>query len=98
MNIYRSCFVMVSILWLSVSSFAQEPGLPATPLHPAGAQTVSGEVLKIEGQTYVIRDAFGKEVRLRVNQNSKIEGSPKVGDRIEAKVMEGGWASSLSKL
>jgi hypothetical protein len=97
MKTYLSFWVMLTILWLSVSAFAQDSVLPATPLHPAGAQTISGEVLKIEGQTYVIRDAFGKEVRLRVDQNSKIEGSPKVGDRIEAKVMEGGWASSLSK-
>jgi hypothetical protein len=97
MKTYQSFGVMLSMLWLTANAFAQEPGLPVTPLHPAGAQTISGEVLRIEGQTYVIRDAFGKEVRLRVDQNSKIEGSPKVGDRVEAKVMEGGWASSLSK-
>ena len=70
--------------------------VPPTNPVPDGDGEQQGP-LKIEGETYVIRDAFGKEVRLHVDQNSKIEGSPKVGDRIEAKVMEGGWASSISK-
>ena len=90
----RSLLLLFGTLLFAMTAYAQQP---TTPLHPAGAQTISGELLKIEGETYVIRDAFGKEVRLRVDQNSKIEGSPKVGDRIEAKVMEGGWASSISK-
>ena len=90
-----SLFFALGLLLLAETSYAQQPS--ATPQNPAGAQTVSGEVLKIEGETYVIRDAFGKEVRLKVDQNSKIEGSPKVGDRVEAKVLEGGWASVLSK-
>lgn len=95
MKTARSLFLLCGSLLVVVSTYAQEPS--PTPLHPTGAQTVFGEVLKIEGATYVIRDAFGKDVRLRVDQNSKIEGSPKVGDRIEAKVLEGGWASSISK-
>ena len=91
----RSLLLLFGTLLFTVNTYAQQPS--ATPLHPVGAQTISGEVLRIEGDTYVIRDVFGKEVHLRVDQNSKIEGSPKVGDRIEAKVMEGGWASSISK-
>ena len=91
----RSLLLLFGTLLFAMTTYAQQQ--PTTPLHPAGAQTISGELLKIEGETYVIRDAFGKEVRLHVDQNSKIEGSPKVGDRIEAKVMEGGWASSISK-
>jgi hypothetical protein len=95
MKTTRSLLLLFGILLLAANTYAQQPSV--TPLHPAGAQTISGEVLKIEGAMNVIRDAFGKEVQLRVDQNSKIEGSPKVGDRIEAKVMEGGWASSISK-
>jgi hypothetical protein len=95
MKTIRFLVLMAGLLLFAGSSYAQQPS--ATPQNPAGAQTVSGEVLKIEGETYVIRDGFGKEVRLHVDQNSKIEGSPKVGDKIEAKVLEGGWASTLSK-
>lgn len=95
-----SLLFLVGALMLGMNAYAQAPPgttPPATALNPAGAQTITGELLKIEGETYVIRDGFGKEVRLRVDQNSKIEGSPKAGDRVEAKVLEGGWASSLSK-
>jgi hypothetical protein len=95
MIILRIIFFVFGLVVFANTGYTQEPS--ATPANPAGAQVVTGEVLKIEGETYVIRDAFGKEVRLRVDQNSKIEGSPKVGDRIEAKVLEGGWASILSK-
>jgi exosome complex RNA-binding protein Csl4 len=95
MTILRNILFIFGLVVFANTGYAQEPS--ATPAHPAGAQIVTGEVLKIEGETYVIRDAFGKEVRLRVDQNSKIEGSPKVGDRVEAKVLEGGWASILSK-
>jgi hypothetical protein len=92
--------LLAGALMLGMNAYAQAPPVtapPATAVNPAGAQTITGELLKIERETYVIRDGFGKEVRLRVDQNSKIEGSPKVGDRIEAKVLEGGWASSVSK-
>jgi exosome complex RNA-binding protein Csl4 len=95
MTILRNMVFIFGLVVSAHTGYTQEPS--ATPAHPAGAQIVTGEVLKIEGETYVIRDAFGKEVRLRVDQNSKIEGSPKVGDRIEAQVLEGGWASILSK-
>jgi hypothetical protein len=95
MIIFRYIFFVFALVLFATTGYAQEPS--ATPSNPAGAQILTGQVLKIEGETYVIRDAFGKEVRLRVDQNSKIEGSPKVGDRIEAKVQEGGWASILSK-
>jgi hypothetical protein len=95
MKTTRSLLLLFGTLLFAVNTYAQQPS--TTPVQPAGAQTISGEVLKIEGATYVIRDGFGKEVHLRVDENSKIEGAPKVGDRVEAKVMEGGWASSISK-
>ena len=59
------------------------------------ATSITGELLKIEDKNYVIRDGFGKEVRLRVTTETKVEGSPKVGDKIEAKVSEGGQANSI---
>ena len=64
----RSLLLLFGTLLFAVNTYAQQPS--TTPLHPVGAQSISGEVLKIEGETYVIRDAFGKEVHLRVDQNS----------------------------
>jgi hypothetical protein len=35
-------------------------------------QAVRGEILKVEGENYVIKDGHGNEVRLAVNQNTRI--------------------------
>jgi exosome complex RNA-binding protein Csl4 len=96
----KMVFAAITLTVFLVTSMAYAAGpspSPATPAHPAGAQTVTGEVLKIEEDQYLIRDSFGKEVRLHVSQQSKIEGSPKVGDKIEARVLEGGLADTISK-
>lgn len=62
---------------------------------PAAAQTVKGDLLKIEGEFYVVKDAAGKEVRLHVNKDTKLEGSFKAGDKIEAQATEKGHAMSV---
>jgi len=62
---------------------------------PKPAQTVKGDLLKIEGEFYVVKDAAGKEVRLHVNKETKLEGAPKAGDKIEAQVTAEGHANSI---
>ena len=42
----RSLLLLFGILLFAVNTYAQQPS--TTPLHPAGAQTISGEVLKID--------------------------------------------------
>ena len=58
-----------------------------------------GEVLSIKGETYVIREAAGNQVRIRIDQHSKIEDPPKVGDKVEAKftITKGLRAESITK-
>src|SRR3989442_651829 len=53
------------------------PGAPGTEPMMAGAQTVKGDLMKIEGEYYVVKDSTGKEVKLHVDSTSKIEGAPK---------------------
>lgn len=66
-------------------------GLPAS-----GPQMVKGDLLKIEGDSYVVRDLKGKEVRLHVDQTTKQEGGTfKTGDKIEAQVNDRGHAVSM---
>ena len=67
-----------------------------TPITP-GLQTVQGDVLKIEGDSYVVKDMTGKEIRLHVDKTTKLEGSFKAGDKIEAQVTEKGHALSITK-
>ena len=63
----------------------------------AGAQTVKGDLVKIDGEYYVVKDSTGKEVRLHVDSTSKIEGAPKAGDKVEAQMNPTGHATSIKK-
>jgi uncharacterized protein YdeI (BOF family) len=63
----------------------------------SGLQTVQGDVLKIEGDSYVVKDMTGKEIRLHVDKTTKLEGSFKAGDKIEAQVTEKGHALGITK-
>lgn len=67
-------------------------GLPAS-----GPRSVKGDLLKIEGESYVVHDLKGKEVRLHVDQTTKLAGGTfKTGDKIEAKVTDGNHAISIA--
>jgi hypothetical protein len=44
-----------------------------------------------------VKDSFGKEVRLRINTSTKVVGEPKVGDKVDVSVMEGGLATTITK-
>ena len=61
----------------------------------ANARTIKGEVLKIDGENYVVKDATGKEVKLHVSPETKKDGDLKVGDKIEAQADASGHAISI---
>ena len=74
------------------------PGAPGTePGMMSGAQTVKGDLMKIDGEYYVVKDSTGKEVKLHVDSTSKIEGAPKAGDKVEAQMTPTGHATSIKK-
>jgi hypothetical protein len=62
-----------------------------------GFRIVQGEVLKMEGNTYLVRDETGQEVRLTVNKDSKITTAFEVGDRIVAQVSDQGVVTLINK-
>jgi hypothetical protein len=64
----------------------------------AGPQTVQGDVLKMDGDVYIVKDMTGKEIRLHVDKTSKLEGVVKAGDKIEAQVTEEGHAVSMKRV
>ena len=61
----------------------------------AGSKIVEGDVLKIEGEHYTVHDLAGHEVRLHVNKTTHMEGTFKVGDKVEAYVTDKGHARAL---
>jgi len=58
-------------------------------------QVVTGEVLKIEGDFFTLKDAAGKEVRFRVTKDTELFGSFKAGDIVEARLTSEGHAKSI---
>jgi hypothetical protein len=62
------------------------PPAPTTPgVTLPRPQSVEGEVLRAEGNYYVVRDITGKEVRLYTDKNTKIDGNLTAGDKIIAR-------------
>ena len=84
------------VLGLGAGAFAADPpGGAAKAGKDASAATIKGEVLKIDGENYTVKDAAGKEVKLHVNAQTKKEGDIKVGDKIEAQADGSGHAVSI---
>ena len=50
--------------------------------------TVSGEVLRIDGNDFLVQRFNGKEVRLHLDANTQMNEIIGLGDRIEAKVSD----------
>ena len=91
--------LLMAILFSAVAWAAEPPSQkpPATSAQPAGAQEIHGELLKIDKEGCLLKDSFGKEVQLRINTNTKLDGEPKAGDKVEVSVMEGGVTTSIKK-
>ncbi len=58
---------------------------------------IKGEILKIDGENYVVREASGAEVRMHVDASTEKRSSliPKVGEHVLAKVDAKGHALSF---
>lgn len=59
------------------------------------AYTWEGDVLKVDGDAFVVKDDTGKEIRLQKVKDSKLTGSHKVGDRIRAEYTPDGKVLSV---
>ena len=60
-----------------------------------GSQTVKGDLLKIDGEFYVLKDMAGKEIRLHVDKTTALDGAIKVGDKVEAQATDKNHAASI---
>jgi len=108
---------LAAMLAFGTSTYAAEPqaGKPNLDNVPAGGaptpdprpvtkeRSVLGELMKIDGAFYVIKDAKGEEIRLHVDKNTtkldkdraKMDREFKVGDKLEARLNPDGHASSI---
>ncbi len=59
-------------------------------------KTVGGTVKNIQGETYLVEDFEGNQMKMHVGQGTKLlRGNKKVGDTIRAEITHGGFANSI---
>ena len=85
-------FVFAMILSAGMASLSYAAGDMAAP----GTQTVNGDLLKIDGEFYVVKDTSGKDVRLHVDKTTKLDGAAfKAGDKVEVQATDKNHAVSI---
>jgi hypothetical protein len=84
-------FMFAMILGVGMASLSFAAGDMAAP----STQTVNGDLLKIDGEFYVVKDMAGKEVRLHVDKTSQLDGTFKAGGKIEAQATDKNHAGSI---
>jgi len=90
-------FAAILIVGMAPLTNAAEPMAAPGEMAAPASQTVKGDLLRIEGDMYVVKDTAGKEVRLHVDGSSKLDGTFKAGDKIEAQATDKGHALSIKK-
>ena len=87
-------------LGMSAATFAEETPRPVDPKDPkmTTQSEIKGEVLKIDGDTFVVKDERSKkEVKFTIEKDVKatLERPLKQGDRIEATLTPEGYAKNV---
>lgn len=80
----------------SASSMSNEPADPTDTSPGPAFRTVSGKIVKINGEYYDVEEYTGNHVRLNVGSKTvMINGNKKVGDKIRAEITQGRYANSV---
>ena len=81
---------------LGTSGYQQIQSELTQPL--TDAQSVTGQVLKIEGGAYLVQVWVGSDMRLPLDENTTIDRPAHVGDWIEAFLDESGRATHIRNI
>ena len=84
-------FVFAMILGVGMASLLFAAGDMAA----LATQTVNGDLLKIDGEFYVVKEMSGKEIRLHVDKTTTLDGSINVGEKVEAQTTDKNHAVSI---
>ncbi|MEK6761964.1 MAG: hypothetical protein AABY96_04535 [Nitrospirota bacterium] len=87
-------FIFAVIISVGMASYSYAANDMAAP----SSQTVKGDLLKIDGEFYVLKKMSGKEIRLHVDKTSTLDGSINVGEKVEAQATEKNHAVSIRHL
>ena len=97
MKILITLFVAMAFsVGLASLGYGSEPIPTDSPKGAASDLTIKGDVQMIEGEFYFVKDTTGHQVRLHVNNETKLEDRIKVGDKIEARVTPEGDVMAMA--
>jgi hypothetical protein len=66
---------------------------------PQVDRLVKGRLVRIDGTVFVVRDgAAGEEVEMKVEQGTRMEVLPQIGDQVEVELLSNGSAWSLKRI
>ena len=89
--------VIAMVFGFGVTAYAEDT-VGRTDSGPVKPATIKGEVLKIDGNNYLVKDHLsGKDVKFAIetDMKAKLERLPKVGDQIEAQLTPEGYAKAV---
>jgi hypothetical protein len=94
--------IVATLLFMAGVGLSGMSGLSdvPNPFNPPPAQTIQGEILMIQGESYLIRGSAENEISLRVDDNTvRLEPeSFRVGDVIIADVAPDGHAITITTI
>ncbi|MGQ0812533.1 MAG: hypothetical protein ACT4OO_15100 [Nitrospiraceae bacterium] len=90
----RAGIITLLMTGLIATAALATPDLPVAPL-ATSASAATFDLVRIEGDYYVVKDASGQEKRLHVSKDTDILAPVKPGDRIEAWVQSDGHAKTI---
>jgi hypothetical protein len=83
---------LAGLIVLGISGFADSQVGGGAAM---SGQMVKGDVLNIEDDVYIVKEITGRETRLQVTKETRMEDRIKVGDKIEAQVTSDGQVTSM---
>lgn len=96
--VIANVWLFPNLIELPAATNSTPPSNSASPAPSMnGAGVLQGQLLKIDGDLYIVKDAGGKEVRLRVNKNTVLDNQVKVGDKIDIQMSADGHVATLLK-
>ncbi|MGH7184345.1 MAG: hypothetical protein ACREJN_20555 [Nitrospiraceae bacterium] len=95
-----SVCTMVAFAWGAELAGAAEPMMNKEAKPTIGERlskdTVTGTLMKIDGQSYWVKDMNGKEIKLHVDMSTKRD-KVMPGDKVKAYVSENGHTTTLQR-
>ena len=77
-------FMFAMVIGVPLISLSYAANLTESPT----LKTIEGDLLKIEGEFYVVKDMAGKEIRLHADKATVLDGAIKVGDEVQVQATE----------